>query len=350
MKRHARLLYAVGLALGLAAPSSASATPQRILFLGDSVTQADDQHLSFRYEAFKGLVDSGQIPGVDFDFVGSWQDHFGGDPTFPDYQGYSFDRDHEGHWGWRTWQILEGDAFRSPPENSGTGKLDVWLDGYTPDVAFVLLGTNDISRNNPGKRPWQPTEVAPRVAEVVRTLQADNPYVRVILGTLIPRSGDSHDNEIPEFNALLPGVAADTTTDTSLVQVLDLYSSLDWTIHNYDGTHPNETGEAIIGGLITPALLPATPGDADRNGAVDLLDFDRLAQNFGTGPAFAGGAYNGDFNRDGAVDLLDFDLLAQHFTGGAPTSAGPVANPVPEPASLAALVAAGLWIGRRRMA
>ncbi|MEM7680781.1 MAG: glycosyl hydrolase 53 family protein [Planctomycetota bacterium] len=77
-------------------------------------------------------------------------------------------------------------------------------------------------------------------------------------------------------------------------------------------------------------LVPgaALPGDANGDGAVDLLDFDVLAQNFGS--ATSAGASSGDFNGDGAVDLLDFDVLAQNFGATSP-------GVVPEPASAALL-------------
>ncbi|NLF30680.1 MAG: DUF1565 domain-containing protein [Planctomycetes bacterium] len=59
------------------------------------------------------------------------------------------------------------------------------------------------------------------------------------------------------------------------------------------------------------SLPPATPGDADADGDVDLDDFVILKQNFGT-PAGATGA-NGDFDGDGDVDLDDFVILKNNF-------------------------------------
>ena len=50
--------------------------------------------------------------------------------------------------------------------------------------------------------------------------------------------------------------------------------------------------------------------DATHDGAVNLLDFNALAGNFGTA---ATSDAQGDFNFDGTVDLIDFNLLAGQF-------------------------------------
>jgi hypothetical protein len=51
-------------------------------------------------------------------------------------------------------------------------------------------------------------------------------------------------------------------------------------------------------------------GDANRDRAVNLLDFNILANNFGqSGRLFS----QGDFSYDGTVDLLDFNILANKF-------------------------------------
>ncbi|WP_145445687.1 hypothetical protein [Mucisphaera calidilacus] len=82
------------------------------------------------------------------------------------------------------------------------------------------------------------------------------------------------------------------------------------------------------------------PGDANRDGMVDLLDLSILASNFDKPGSF--GWEDGDFNDDGTVDLLDLSILAGNFDTSAPG--------VPEPAvaSLILLGSAGLM--RRRVA
>jgi len=94
------------------------------------------------------------------------------------------------------------------------------------------------------------------------------------------------------------------------------------------------------------AWAAPTPGDANRDGAVDLNDFGLLKANFGG----TGLSIPGDLNFDSEVDLSDFGLLKANF-GREPWP--PVAaQAVPEPAAwlLAAFAAAGLIARRRRIA
>ncbi|MFW6154577.1 MAG: choice-of-anchor Q domain-containing protein [Planctomycetota bacterium] len=73
----------------------------------------------------------------------------------------------------------------------------------------------------------------------------------------------------------------------------------------------------VVGGGVDIGAFEyqGTPGDADRDGDVDLDDFLVLKQHFGL-PAGATWAM-GDFNASRSVDLDDFVLLKQHFGAGA---------------------------------
>lgn len=58
-------------------------------------------------------------------------------------------------------------------------------------------------------------------------------------------------------------------------------------------------------------LEPNCPGDINADNRVDLVDFNILAVNFGTGPGAL--PEQGDLNNDGFVDLADFNILASNF-------------------------------------
>jgi autotransporter-associated beta strand protein len=107
--------------------------------------------------------------------------------------------------------------------------------------------------------------------------------------------------------------------------------------------------------LATDILFRATRyGDADLSGTVDLLDFNRLAANFGQTGANVFWS-SGDFNFDQAVNLLDFNKLAENFG----QSAGPdgvvdpqdwsnLAAAVPEPATGCILGLSAIALTARR--
>ena len=109
-------------------------------------------------------------------------------------------------------------------------------------------------------------------------------------------------------------------------------------------TYPYIAGPQYFGVLDTANIGPtggmvAIPGgssqlkvgDANVDGAVDLLDFNALASGFGR----YGLWQNGDFNRDGSVNLIDFNLLAANFGLSAMGAGGPT------PQDWASLTAAG---------
>lgn len=80
------------------------------------------------------------------------------------------------------------------------------------------------------------------------------------------------------------------------------------------GANPDGKRQAWILDLGPPWL----PGDANRDGRVDLSDFGALKANFGTGRSWA----YGDFDGDGLIGLEDFGILKAEFGVVAPEPAG----------------------------
>ena len=218
----------------------------RIVPLGDSLTKGmldtDDggMHPTYRYWLWNKLRSN----GYDVDFVGSWNV-----PNFP----VSFDKDNEGHGGYTIGGILDG---------VGTGgRLSTWLSGYNPDMALVLLGTNDVLAQTPMAIRFS------NLNGVVNTLRAKNPRITIVLATL-PPTGDSYRNTnsgLITFNNQLASWASSRSTSTSRIVVVDLYSGFDGRADNQAPRyiHPDESGERKIAdrfyAAITPYLSKGTP-------------------------------------------------------------------------------------------
>lgn len=204
----------------------------RILPLGNSITQGDADHVSYRYVLWTMLVDE----GFDFDFIGSMTGNYTGDPEWPDHQGYEFDRDHEGHWGWHANQLLED--------------LPVWLEEYDPEIVLLLAGTNDAFNDQPAE------QIGAELAEIVEVLRDDNPEVTVLLARPIPTTWSEPDEILEDLDELLDDLVASLHSEESPVVLVDQREGFDADIDTYDGIHPNEIGEQKLAANWLEALIP----------------------------------------------------------------------------------------------
>ncbi len=89
------------------------------------------------------------------------------------------------------------------------------------------------------------------------------------------------------------------------------------------------------------------PGDANLDGAVNVLDLGALTNHYReTGRTWA----EADFTGDGAVNVLDLGILANYYcsaTSAGPGGLAPGGEPVPEPAALGVLLIGCLALARR---
>lgn len=229
------------------APSVAAAQT-RILPLGDSITQGGQDFASYRYALWFQLDQA----GFDVEFVGQQNAIFGGGTPNPGaYPAYltTFDRDHEGHWGWRTDDIvLFAQALASASQ---------------PDIALVHLGTNDIGQQGAAGVANADTHLRSIVAQ----LRTAVPDVTILLARVIPigpgTSYFANAAQVPPLNTVISAIAADLDTPASRIFVVDQNTGFDLgTMLQADGLHPNLAGEARIASVWfarLSTLLPAGP-------------------------------------------------------------------------------------------
>ncbi|MHC4983842.1 MAG: PEP-CTERM sorting domain-containing protein, partial [Planctomycetota bacterium] len=99
------------------------------------------------------------------------------------------------------------------------------------------------------------------------------------------------------------------------------------------------TGSGAFDDVHVATGVPSIPGDANKDGLVDVQDFTILKHNLGQ----AGGWGLGNFNGDAIVDTQDFTILKAHLGEG-----GSAAVPEPATLGLLALAAARLLVRPRR--
>jgi lysophospholipase L1-like esterase len=212
MNRATRLTLVV-VALVTTVPANVcGGEPVRIMPLGDSITQSDRRHNSYRRNLWHRL----QAGGYHVDFVGSQTEHFGGAPPNPD-----FDLNHEGHWGWRVDQILK--------------RIDEWAAIYHPDVVLIHLGHNDIFQGDSVHSTIQ------ELGHVIDILRDHNHQVTILLAQLIPTHPPYY--PIDRLNAEIPQLAKLKHATKSPVIIVNQADGFKARTDTYDGVHPNETGE-----------------------------------------------------------------------------------------------------------
>ena len=71
----------------------------------------------------------------------------------------------------------------------------------------------------------------------------------------------------------------------------------------------------LSGGNVSGVTAPLTPGDANNDNRVDVLDFGVLVNAYGGLQSDPASGYDAtaDFNSDGSVDVLDFGLLVNAY-------------------------------------
>ena len=214
------LCLVLALCLGLASSRDGCAAPALIVNIGDSITQGDKLHNTWRRPLWQSLTNA----GFSVDFVGSTNRNYAGPgnpgvyPPSPD-----FDLDHEGHWEFTADMLA--------------ASLPGWLTNYPPpDLALLHAGTRDCILGE------AMTNTVLDLKAIIDTLRARNSRIVILLAKIIPTTLQQNAN-VTNLNAQLDGLAASKTTPASPVIIVDQYTGFSATDDTYDGIRPDLSGE-----------------------------------------------------------------------------------------------------------
>ncbi len=225
-----KLLLIIGLTTVLSCSSDENNSPTqqpgngtKIMPLGASrVEGARPEYESYRYELWKLLVDG----GYEFDFIGTEIDN----ASYPDYNGLSFDVNHEGRGGISSGGILE--------------EINIWLSnlGSVPDIVlFSSPGGNDGIDNY--------TQTISNINAIIDILQEVNPNVTIYLELTAPPLSSLQTQEFLDYynQAIqdIPIIAQQQTTSTSNVLTVDMMTGFNDSFLA-DDVHYNTAGASFI--------------------------------------------------------------------------------------------------------
>jgi lysophospholipase L1-like esterase len=241
------IIFLLGLSLVFTSTASGEApNPIRIMPLGDSITYGTSSTgtVGYRRPLYQSLIGA----GYSVDFVGSQAN---GSPA-------DFDRNHEGHSGWRADQIRDN--------------ITGWLNSTPADVVLLHIGTNDISQNQGA------TGTAAEIGQILNLIDAwegVNNEVWVVLARIINRK-DSLSGITTTLNGLIQTLANARIAAGDRIVVVNMESALSYPGDLADTVHPNDTGYgkmAAVWFAALEALLISFPNpDHDRDGDVDGSD------------------------------------------------------------------------------
>ncbi len=200
----------------------------RIMPLGDSITETTcyPQLLS------KTLIDNGH---TEFEFVGSVLNNQSCGAT----NVYT-----EGHGGYLVTDLVGNGQHASEPAG--------WFSAAQAEVVVMHFGTNDVWNDVP------PESILSAYSAVLDGLRSVNPNVIVFVAQIIPMnpSGCSEcGSRVEALNAEIPAWAANESTSSSPLYVVDLHTGFDTASDTRDGVHPNPAGSQKMADKLYAAMV-----------------------------------------------------------------------------------------------
>lgn len=200
--------------------------------LGNSITQGDMDHPTYRYHLWKML----RHDGYDVDYVGTLRaNHNGVNPA------QDFDQDHEGHWGWRADQVLNGIP--------GQKKLSDFLQHNRPDIVLMHLGSNDIFQGE------SIDQIISELKDIIRILRLSNNDIVILIAQILPVANKTLNTKITLLNTAIGQLPASMELSSQLI-VVNQFEGFNPYKHTYDGVHPNISGEKKMADKWYKSLKP----------------------------------------------------------------------------------------------
>ncbi len=181
--------------------------PVRIMPLGDSNTWGQLVAGSYRTQLYQDL----SAEGIRTQFVGSLSN---GPEALPS-------KSNEGHSGWAISDIA--------------GSADAWLKASQPQIVLIMIGTNDIWKQ-------QDTANAPqRLGDLIDQIARDLPQARIVVASVPPMVSADNNSAVVAYNSAIAPLVAARAAQGEHVFYADIYAAeppadlLDEAHYNADG-------------------------------------------------------------------------------------------------------------------
>ena len=202
----------------------------------------DDGYESYRYELWKKCI----LNNYTIDFVGMQYD----DGNYPDFNGFSFDRDHEGIGGIETDGVLDN--------------IDEVLQQVNDfNVVLLCIGGNDLLNGID-----DPQTAVDNIHLVIDAIQNTHPDVTIFIEKIAPGNNEIMTPEfqlkLDEFNQLIAALAPIQTNANSNVIAVDMYTGFTENLLA-DDVHYNQEGALFIAERYFNAISSSFSSNATLN-------------------------------------------------------------------------------------
>jgi lysophospholipase L1-like esterase len=131
------------------------------------------------------------------------------------------------------------------------------LEGISPKVVVLLIGTNNTGNEDDGKPRNTTPEIIAGISNLVQRMEVHLPQTKIILFAMFPR-GEKKDDPIREqVKAVNVGIAKLANEKIKFMDIGDKFLATDGTLPRGmfpDLLHPNEKGYQIWADALVPAL------------------------------------------------------------------------------------------------